>query len=168
MVKCKKVKEGKNMNLSIDIEDYKLNIRAGGLIIHNNKILAHKNINKDHYCIPGGRIELGENSETTIKREIQEELGKDIDILKYSSTIENFFYMNEKKYHELYFLYRVEFKNEEDKKIEYTMHNIEGKDYLQYEWLDIDKIDEYNILPECLKDMLKKDNMPTHVINEEI
>lgn len=156
------------MNLSIDIEDYKLNIRAGGLIIHNNKILAHKNINKDHYCIPGGRIELGENSETTIKREIQEELGKDIDILKYSSTIENFFYMNEKKYHELYFLYRVEFKNEEDKKIEYTMHNIEGKDYLQYEWLDIDKIDEYNILPECLKDMLKKDNMPTHVINEKI
>lgn len=156
------------MDLSIDIEDYKLNIRAGGLIIHNNKILAHKNINKDHYCIPGGRIELGENSETTIKREIQEELGKDIDILKYSSTIENFFYMNKKKYHELYFLYRVEFKNEEDKKIEYTMHNIEGKDYLQYEWLDIDKIDEYNILPECLKDMLKKDNMPTHVINEEI
>ena len=156
------------MDLSIDIEDYKLNIRAGGLIIHNNKILAHKNINKDHYCIPGGRIELGENSETTIKREIQEELGKDIDILKYSSTIENFFYMNEKKYHELYFLYRVEFKNEEDKKIEYIMHNMEGKDYLQYEWLDIDKIDEYNILPECLKDMLKKDNMPTHVINEEI
>ena len=156
------------MNLSIDIEDYKLNIRAGGLIIHNNKILAHKNINKDHYCLPGGRIELGENSETTIKREIQEELGKDIDILKYSSTIENFFYMNEKKYHELYFLYRVEFKNEEDKKIEYTMHNMEGKDYLQYEWLDIDKIDEYNILPECLKDMLKKDNMPTHVINEKI
>lgn len=156
------------MDLSIDIEDYKLNIRAGGLIIHNNKILAHKNINKDHYCIPGGRIELGENSETTIKREIQEELGKNIDILKYSSTIENFFYMNEKKYHELYFLYRIEFKNEEDKKIEYTMHNMEGKDYLQYEWLDIDKIDEYNILPECLKDMLKKDNMPTHVINEEI
>lgn len=156
------------MDLSIDIEDYKLNIRAGGLIIHNNKILAHKNINKDHYCIPGGRIELGENSETTIKREIQEELGKDIDILKYSSTIENFFYMNEKKYHELYFLYRVEFKNEEDKNIEYTMHNMEGKDYLQYEWLDIDKVDEYNILPECLKDMLKKDNMPTHVINEEI
>ena len=36
------------------------------------------------------------------------------------------------------------------------MHNMEGKDYLQYEWLDIDKIDEYNILPECLKDMLKK------------
>ena len=156
------------MDLSIDIEDYKLNIRAGGLIIHNNKILAHKNVNKDHYCIPGGRIELGENSENTIKREIQEELGKDIDILEFSSTIENFFYMNEKKYHELYFLYKVEFKNEDDKKIDYTMHNKEGKDYLQYEWLDIDKIDEYNILPECLKDMLKKDNMPIHVINGKI
>ena len=35
----------------------------------------------------------------------------------------------------------------EDKKIDYTMHNIEGKEYLQYEWLDLDKIEEYNILP---------------------
>ena len=156
------------MNLSIDIEDYKLNIRAGGLIIHNNKILAHKNINKDHYCIPGWRIELGENSETTIKREIQEELGKDIDILKYSSTIENFFYMNEKKYHELYFLYRVEFKNEEDKKIEYTMHNIEGKDYLQYEWIEINKIDEYPLLPRAVKGVLKENKFPIHKINNDL
>lgn len=42
----------------------------------------------------------------------------------------------------------IEFENEEDKKIEYTLQNIEGKDYLQYEWLDIDKIEEYNILPK--------------------
>lgn len=33
------------MDLTIDVEDYKLNIRAGVVIIHNNKILVHKNIN---------------------------------------------------------------------------------------------------------------------------
>ena len=62
--------------------------------------------------------------------------------------------MDNKKYHELYFMNRVEFENEEDKKIEYTMKNIEGKDYLQYEWLDIDKLEEYNILPKCIKQIL--------------
>ena len=31
------------MDLSIDLEDYKLNIRAGAIIIHNNKVLTHKN-----------------------------------------------------------------------------------------------------------------------------
>ena len=31
------------------------------------------------------------------------------------------------------FVHKIEFINEEDKKIEYIMKNVEGKDYLQYE-----------------------------------
>lgn len=155
------------MDLTLDVEDYKLNIRAAGVIIHNNKILAHRNLNKGHYCIPGGRVEIGENSEETVKREIQEELRKQIEITGYVATIENFFEMNESKYHEIYFLHEIEFTNEEDKKINYTMHNEEGKEYLQYEWLDLDRIEEYNILPNCLKKVLKSKNFPVHVINDD-
>ena len=150
------------MDVTLDVEDYKLNIRAGGVIIHNNKVLTHRNINKEHYCMPGGRIEIGESSEQTIKREIQEELGKQIEITGYLATIENFFEMENKKYHE------IEFKNEEDQKIDYTMQNIEGKEYLQYEWLDLDKIEEYNILPGCLKEILKSGDYPKHVINDDL
>ena len=156
------------MDLTLDVEDYKLNIRAGGVIIHNNKILTHKNINKDHYCLPGGRVEIGESSEETIRREIKEELGKDIEITGYIATIENFFEMENKKYHEIYFLHRIEFKNEEDKNIDYTMHNEEGKEYLKYEWIDIDKIEEYNIFPRCLKEILKSTNLPVHKINNDL
>lgn len=156
------------MDLTLDIEDYKLNIRAAGLIIHNNKILFHRNINKNHYCLPGGRIEIGESSEQTIKREIQEELGKQIDITGYVATIENFFEMEKKKYHEIFFLYRIEFVKDEDKKINYNMHNVEGKEYLQYEWLDFDKIEEYNILPKCLKEILKSQDFPRHIINDDL
>ncbi len=153
------------MDLTLDLDDYRLNIRAGAAIIHNNKILTHKNINKDHYCLPGGRIEIGESSEETVKRELQEELKKHVEITGYVATIENFFELEDKKYHEIYFLHKVEFANEEDKKIDSTMHNMEGKDYLIYEWLDLDKIDEYNLLPACLKDVLKSTNFPQHVIN---
>lgn len=85
------------MYLTLDIEDYKLNIRAGGVIIHNNKILTHRNINKNHYCLPGGRVEIGESSEQTIKREIYEELVKEIEITGHLATIENFFEMENKK-----------------------------------------------------------------------
>ena len=91
------------MDLCLDVGEYKLNIRAAGVIIHNNKVLTHKNVNKDHYAIPGGRIEIGENSEETLKREMQEELGKEIEIKDYMATIENFFEMDGKKYHEFYF-----------------------------------------------------------------
>ena len=61
------------MDLTIDIGDYRLNVRAAALIIHNNKVLTHKHVKKNHYCLPGGRIEIGESSEETEKREIQEE-----------------------------------------------------------------------------------------------
>ena len=156
------------MDLSLDIEEYRLNIRAAGAIIHNNKILVHRDINKDHCCLPGGRIEIGETSEQTIKREIQEELGKEIEILKYMTTIENFFEMENKKYHEIYFLYKAEFLEEESKKIDYVMHNVEGKEYLRYEWIDLKEIDKCNLLPICLKNILKEEQYPVHIINDDL
>ena len=64
--------------------------------------------------------------------------------------------MKGSKYHEILFVHKGEFVNEEDKKIEYTLKNLEGKDYLQYEWLDISKIDEYPLWPLVIKDVIKE------------
>jgi len=69
------------------------------------------------------------------------------------------------KYHEIMFIYKAEFVNDEDKKLESTLQNIEGKDYLQYEWIDLDKIDEYPLRPDVLKEVLKESKFPVHKIN---
>lgn len=156
------------MDITLDVEDYKLNVRTAGIIIHNGKILTHKDNHSDYYVLIGGRVKIGENSADTIKREIKEELGKDIEITGYVSTIENFFEMKGKKYHEIMFIHKIEFTEEEDKKIEYTMKNIEGKDYLQYEWIDMEKIDKCPLLPEAIKSILKEDNLPVHKINDDL
>ena len=156
------------MDITIDVGDYKLNVRAAGIIIHNGKILVHRDINKNHYALIGGRVEIGENSADTVRREIKEETGKDIEITGYIATIENFFEMKGSKYHEIMFVHKVEFTNEEDKKIEYTIKNIEGKEYLQYEWIDLNKIDEYPVLPAAIKEILKENRFPVHKINNDI
>ena len=153
------------MDLTIDIKDYKLNIRAACIIKHNNKVLLHKSDDKDHYCLIGGRVEIGENSENTIRREIIEELGKEIDITRYVSTIENFFEFEGSKYHEYMFVYEAEFKDEKDKLIEDTLCNIEGKDYLKYYWIDLKDIDNVDIKPKVIKDILKEGKYPVHKIN---
>lgn len=152
------------MDLTIDIEDYKLNIRAACIIKHNNKVLLHRSDDKDHYCLIGGRVELGENSEHTIRREIKEELGKEIDLTGYVSTIENFFEFEGSKYHEYMFVYEAEFKDEKDRLIEETLSNIEGKDYLKYYWVDIKDIDNVDIKPKVIKDILKEGKHPVHKI----
>ena len=156
------------MDITIDVDDYKLNVRAAGVMIHNDKILVHRNVNSDHYALIGGRVEIGENSADTVKREIKEELGKDVEITGYISTIENFFEIKSSKYHEIMFVHKIEITNEEDKKIEYIMKNVEGKDYLQYEWIDLDKIEEYPLLPKAIKDVLKENKFPIHKINNDL
>ena len=154
------------MDLTVDIDDYKLNVRAAGLIIHNNKVLVHKSINSNHCALIGGRVKIGEDSESTVKREIYEELGKEVEIIKYISTVENFFEMNKIKYHEILFVYQVEFVEDEDKKIEYTLDNAEGKEYLHYEWIDLDKIEQYPLLPEGIKTIIKEGRFPVHRIEK--
>ena len=155
------------MDITIELGKHMLNIRAAVIIIHNNKILVHKNVNKDHCGLPGGRVEIGEDSAKTVKREIKEELGKEIEIENYIATVENFFRLEGKKYHEIFFIHRVEFVDKQDQEITYTLHNIEGKEYLNYEWIDLDEIDKYNIVPACLKEILKQKQFPVHRIYED-
>lgn len=156
------------MDITIDVDGYKLNVRAAAVIIHDEKVLTHKNKNSDHYALVGGRVAIGEDSKTTVLRECEEELGKKVEITGYIATIENFFEMKNSKYHEIMFVYKAEFVNEEDKKINYTLKNLEGKDYLEYPWIEVDKLDEYNIVPKVVKKILKEKDFPIHVINKDI
>ena len=158
------------MDLTINIENYKLNIRAAGIIEHNGKILVHKEISKDHYALIGGRVKIGEDSKTTIKREIKEELGKEIKTTGYIATIENFFEANNKKYHEITFVHKAEFVDEKDKKTLETIKNIEGDEEknIEYEWIDLNNIDKTPIRPEVLKKILTKKVYPTHEINNDL
>lgn len=155
------------MDLTIEIEDYILNIRAAVVIIHNNKILVHRNMKSNHYALVGGRVELGEDSITTVKREVKEEMGKEIEIIGYIATVENFFTMDGKKYHEIEFVHLGEFKEEQDKAIQNTIKNIEGKDYLQYEWIERERIDKISLMPVKIQSVLKNKKYPLHVINKD-
>ena len=102
-------------DLAIKMDGYKLNIRSVGIIIHNGKVLLHKRKSADYYALLGGHVRIGESSQDTVKREMQEELGKEIEITGYISTIENFFELKDLKYHEIMFVYKAEFCDEEDK-----------------------------------------------------
>lgn len=155
------------MDITVQVADYILNVRAAAIIIHNNKVLVHRNINSDHYALLGGRVEIGEDSENTIKREVLEEIGKNIEITGYIATVENFFEMKGTKYHEIMFVHKAEFIDEKDKLIEYTLNNIEGKEHLQYEWLDLEKIEEYPLRPQIIKEVLKEKIFPAHKINND-
>lgn len=157
-------------DITYDIDNYRLNSRCGAIIIHDNKILFHKNPNEKYYATIGGRIHIGEDSESAIKREVLEETGKEIYIKNFFGIVENFFYINDKKYHEYLFLYEAEFINENDKKILSTIEPFEEhkKGKLQFEWVDISNLENVEIKPKIVKNLLLSKSSTKHLINFDI
>jgi len=66
---------------------------VGALILNNkNEILLIKSYKwKDRFTIPGGHIEIGESIEKALKREIKEEVGLDIKVIKFITYHEAIF-----------------------------------------------------------------------------
>lgn len=154
-------------DLTLNVDDYKLNVRATAVIIHNGKLLVHHNKENGHYVLIGGRVKIGEDSATTVKREVEEEIGKKVETEEFLATIENFFEMNGKKYHEYMFMQKCEFTDEEDKKIDYALKNLEGEDNIEYIWIDLKDLEKYHVLPVVVKDILKEKTYPVHIINKD-
>lgn len=63
---------------------YDFNIRVTGILIEDNKILLVKQKLSDrrNWSLPGGKLEQGETIEQGIIREMKEETGLDVEIIK--------------------------------------------------------------------------------------
>lgn len=87
----------------------KLVFRPAGyaVIIDNGKILLCNTKSTGKYWFPGGGVELGEKIEDAIKREVREETGIEIEIKKFLTFQEIFFYYEplDEAYQNLSFFY---------------------------------------------------------------
>lgn len=88
---------------------YRFNYRVAGVAVHEQAVLLHHADGDDFWTCPGGRAEFGEPAEQTLKREMREELGVDVDVVRLLWFVENFFTYAGNRYHEiaLYFLMRL-------------------------------------------------------------
>ena len=86
----------------------RFNYRVAGVAIHDGMVLLHRAASEPFWTLPGGRAEIGEVAEDTIRREMREELSTDVEVLRLLWFVENFFDYDAVSHHEigLYFLIR--------------------------------------------------------------
>ena len=128
-------------------------VSSRAIIIEDGKVLAifrRKLIDgvlKEYYVIPGGGLEEGETLEENVTRELKEELGLDIEIIKFLKTSEY------EKDIANYFLCKI--KSGTPKIGGEELDRMNENNYYEPMYLDIDKIDEYDISEKDLIKSLK-------------
>lgn len=154
-------------DLSIIIDGVKFNFRVGLLVKMKKQVLVECNQDYDFVVLPGGRVKTLESSEDALIREINEEMKIDLTNynLEFIGADENFFELDNIKYHELYFIYKIEIdENNEDFKD--GMINYDAK-VNYYKWVDILDLKEVNLLPKSLINIIDSNGIH-HSIQKDL
>ena len=160
-------------SIKIKTDNYNFKFRVSGIVINDNKLLLVDMDNAGFLCLPGGYVELGETTEQAICREMEEELGYKLEIVKYLGVAENFFVNKyNKTMHEICFYYLLKpLKGEKARYNDYSLiehdkgHNIK----LDFKWININELNNYDIRPKFLTNIVKNDSLIiNHIILNEL
>ena len=154
------------MVITIKEEKTRFGARVGAIIYNETKtkiLLEHQS--NQLYMFPGGRIDIYENSQNAIKRELKEELNIKTD-LKLKYIVEMFLKSSKTKYHEIGFYFVTEINED---LVENNFKSLDSDS--NFVWVPIQDLDKYNILAKPVKDKVKNneltDNTLEHIVYRE-
>ena len=106
-------------------------IGCRAIIIENGRILLSYEVNTGVYLSPGGGLESGETFEECVIREVREETGNVVKILRPFINVNEYFY--EKVYESKYFVCEIIGKDKPSLTEVEILHGVEP------EWVEIDR-----------------------------
>ena len=135
-------------------------VRATALIVQNRKLLVTKD--KGKYYTIGGAIQVNERTEDAVVREVREELGVKAKTRQLAFVVENRFEQDGICYHNIEFHYLVAL-------LEDAPLIMQEDDKTQpCEWIDLDKLEDFQLVPAFLKTaLLGWDGQLRHIHLEE-
>ena len=143
------------MDVVFQTEQAVFNYRVAGIWIENGHVLLHRDVNESNWSLPGGRVAIAEDSQSSLMREFQEELGIDVQVDSMALVIENFFEYGGRDFHEIGFYYVIRAEKNFASFDEKSFHGIEGE-RLIFKWTPLEELERVELYPECLRTSLQK------------
>lgn len=150
------------MDIKYIEKDYQFLYRTSAVIFNKDrtKVLLFNVEGRNFYMLPGGKVNQKEESIDAIKREIKEELGyENIDFsclaISEEFVIDKGFYNQQ-----INLIYQGIFKENIE---QLKFKGLEGE-WINFEWVDISNIDNYDIYPKDIKKAIKNPNKIFHIV----
>ena len=141
--------------------NYQFLYRVSAIILNKeeNKILLFNVKERNFYLLPGGKVNEKETSLNAIKRELIEEL--DFSDLSFELKAISEEFVNDKKIfnQQINLIYKTIYKEEINNNI---IESKEG-DWCFFEWINVNDLDNINVYPKNIKEILNTDNI-NHIL----
>ena len=103
----------------------------------------------------GGAVDLGELAEDAVQREIQEELGAEIQNVRLLGVLENIFRNNDAEWHEIVFMFEARFVDASLEAAERLIGEEADGDRIEAVWIDVSRPLDRPLYPEGLLELLR-------------
>lgn len=130
----------------------RFHVRAAAVIRYAGHVLLHRLEGDDFWALPGGRLNMGETGSEAVFREMQEELGEEVNCGPLLYVVESFFGPPARPQHEIG-LYVETFLAADSRllTLDATHHGQEGDRLLIFRWFSEDTLDALDVRPPFLR-----------------
>jgi ADP-ribose pyrophosphatase YjhB (NUDIX family) len=136
-------------------------VRVSALALRDGHVLLHRSELDDFWSPAGGGCELLEPTEVALRREMREEMGIDVRVLRLLWVVEHFFHNSGTANHEIGFIYLVDVGDDHAPHVRPEFMGIEGPLDLFFRWFRLDELETVRIYPTFLPGALR--NLPQTV-----
>jgi ADP-ribose pyrophosphatase YjhB (NUDIX family) len=156
--------------ISLDFEQgRRFSYRIVAVFMHQGHVLLHRADYENFWSLPGGRAEILETSESTLVREMKEELDVAVTVRRLLWIVENFFTFESRRFHELGLYYLVELPTDSPclkKQGVYTGVEADMAP-LTFKWFPLEDLDDVKLVPSFLQSSLRRlPDTVEHVVHE--
>ena len=123
------------------------------IIREGNQILLVRAIGADNTFLPGGHVEFGETAVHALQREASEEIGYVLEVSEFLGAVEHVWPADTLSNHEINLVFSGKLPA-----LDPGACPISKEPHLELFWAPVNLIDEYNLQPTPLVNLIKQEN----------
>jgi ADP-ribose pyrophosphatase YjhB (NUDIX family) len=148
-------------------DDMLFHVRIAAVCVHDGHVLLQGSGNAGFWILPGGHCELLEPTDETVRREMREEFGVDVEVGRLLWIVENFFTYERIRTHQISFVYEARLPSGCDLlDAASDFAGTDGDTPFVARWFPIASLSDVWLVPSFLREALQSlPKTPQHIVH---